>query len=145
MILSTEEYYALGFSAEDTDLLESCLKRAEYVLNGLSDGKASAVAAAGGKPAEYVKQACGFQAQALVKEQSSRTESASSSESSEGSEKVTVGDFSYSTSTGSSSSNNSSSGTEVVTEAIETNTVVVHLLRTAGCLFGGYGGMEVRE
>ena len=66
MILTKEEYLALGFDGgegtQSTDvLLANCIKRAEYVLNGLTDGAAARTAQRGGAPAEYVKQACGFQ------------------------------------------------------------------------------------
>lgn len=175
MILTKEEYLALGFDdGSDTQnggrLLTDCLKRAEYVVNGLTDGMAAQTALRGGKPAEYVKQACGFQAQAMLRYEIARaengsvqdtggsssesgSESSGSSQSSESSEKVTIGDFSYSVSSGSSSgttsgsSSGSSSGSvsgtaEVIVQPFETNTVVVSLLRAAGCLFGV---AEVRE
>ncbi|MDE6031353.1 MAG: hypothetical protein K2G32_07020 [Oscillospiraceae bacterium] len=177
MILTKEEYLALGFDdGSDTQngskLLTDCLKRAEYVVNGLTDGMAAQTALRGGKPAEYVKQACGFQAQAMLRYEIARaesdgtiqetggsssesgSESSGSSQSSESSEKVTIGDFSYSVSSGSSSgttsgsSSGSSSGSvsggtaEVIVQPFETDTVVVSLLRAAGCLFGV---AEVRE
>lgn len=194
MILTKEEYLSLGFDggggtqdsgAENSDkLLTDCLKRAEYVLNGLTDGAAARTALRGGQPAEYVKQACGFQAQAMLryeiarkeyessiresiggsesessKESESGSESSGSSQSSQNAEKVTIGDFSYSVSSGSSSGSSSSnssgsssssgrsssSSTQGIAEVIqpfETDTVVISLLRAAGCLFAA---AEVRE
>lgn len=167
MILTREEYLALGFDGADGTqgadaLLTNCLKRSEYVLNGLTDGAAARTARKGGTPAEYVRQACGFQAQAMLRYEISReretgggsesesgSESSGSSQSSESSEKVTIGDFSYSVSSGSSSGSNSGSSSngsgkseEAMIQPFETDTTVIKLLRAAGCLFGA---AEVRE
>ena len=170
MILTKEEYLALGFDGGESTqgaekLLINCLKRAEYVLNGLTDGAAARTVQRGGIPSEYVKQACGFQAQAMLRyetlraeicggsESESGSESSGSSQSSESSEKVTIGDFSYSVSSGSSSGNSSGSSSgsssngagesdEAIIQPFETNTTVIKLLRAAGCLFGAVGVRE---
>jgi hypothetical protein len=139
MILTVEEYREMGFDEDDEELLERCLKRAEFVIIGLTEGRALSALNGGGKPAEFVKQACLLQAQAILREEQEYENSIKNSESAESSEKVTVGDFSYSTSTGSSSGKGSSSS---IVSAFSTSNVVIHLLRAAGCMFGA---TEVRE
>ncbi len=127
MIITAEEYRAMGFTAEDDEVLENCLKRADFVLDSLTAGKASAVAEKGGKPAQYVKQAAAFQTSSMVRAE----ELISTGNKSE--ERVSLGDYSY-------TSVNSSE--EDVIEPVDTNVTVIRLLRAAGCLFGG---LEARE
>lgn len=127
MIITAEEYHAMGFTAEDDEVLENCLKRADFVLDSLTAGKASAMAEKGGKPAQYVKQAAAFQTSSMVRAE----ELISTGNKSE--ERVSLGDYSY-------TSVNSSE--EDVIEPVDTNVTVIRLLRAAGCLFGG---LEARE
>ena len=127
MIITAEEYRAMGFTADDDEVLENCLKRADFVLDSLTAGKASAMAEKGGKPAQYVKQAAAFQTSSMVRAE----ELISTGNKSE--ERVSLGDYSY-------TSVNSSE--EDVIEPVDTNVTVIRLLRTAGCLFGG---LEARE
>lgn len=126
MILTIDEYKDMGFNSEDDELTSACIKRAEYVLNGLSGGKAIAVVQANGEEADYVKQACAFQANAIIREELAlRGENID--------EKVSLGDFSYS---------KSSSGGSDYAKPLDTNFTVIRLLRLAGCL---YTGTEVCE
>lgn len=131
MIITAEEFREMGFTASDDEELERCLLRAEYTIAGLTEGRYQTALAAGGKAAEYVKQAAGFQTCKLVKQQEQLSSAAGSSE------KVAIGDFSYSVSAESST-----------TAAAEEETVfdmsaqTVRLLRAAGCLFSG---REVRR
>lgn len=127
MIITAEEYRAMGFTAEDDEVLENCLKRADFVLDSLTAGKASAMAEKGGKPAQYVKQAAAFQTSSMVRAE----ELISTGNKSE--ERVSLGDYSY-------TSVNSSE--EDVIEPVDTNVTVIRLLRAVGCLFGG---LEARE
>ena len=121
MIITAQEYRAMGFTAEDDEVLENCLKRADFVLDSLTAGKASAVAEKGGKPAQYVKQAAAFQTSSMVRAE----ELISTGNKSE--ERVSLGDYSY-------ISVNSSE--EAIIEPVDTNVTVIRLLRAAGCLFG---------
>jgi len=86
---------------------------------------------AGGKPAELVKQAAGFQTYILLRE-NERYEKSSHS----GSEKVSIGDYSYSTQSSESSDSGSTASDD------ENSLNVIRLLRAAGCL---YAGVEVLE
>ncbi len=118
MIITAEEYREMGFTAEDDSVLESCLQRAEYTLMGLTEGRLQAALAAGGMAADYVRQAAGFQTCKLVKEQQLGNGSHS--------EKVTIGDYSYSV-----------SETEDSDAVYDMSMQAVRLLKAAGCLFGG--------
>lgn len=141
MIITVEEFKEMGFASDDDNLTEACIKRAEFVLNGLSGGRAIFVSQTGGAAADYVKQACAFQANAIMREENALREQNSESEQKTQSniEKVSIGDFSYSCSTSSSGSSQNKS-TNV--ETLDTNFTVIRLLRAAGCL---YSGMEVCE
>ena len=57
MIITANEYKEMGFDATDEALLEKCIKRAEFVLNGISGGRASAIALGATPAADFVKQA----------------------------------------------------------------------------------------
>ena len=130
MIITTDEYYDMGFYAQDGELLERCIQRAEYILNSLSGGRASA--AKDERAVQYIKQAAAFQANMLYKEESAENGTDASSTE----ERVSIGDFSYTT--------KSSEDTEgaVITEPLDTGLTVIGLLKAAGCL---YGGMEARS
>lgn len=126
MIITADEYRDMGFTASDSKELERCLQRAEYTIAGLTEGRYEAALAAGGKAAEYVKQAAAFQTCKLVK-QEEQIASASGN-----SEKVTIGDYSYSAS--------SESSTAVAGDddcVFDMSMQTIRLLRAAGCLFGG--------
>lgn len=125
MIINAEEYYDMGFTASNSTELNGCLKRAEYTIAALTEGRYEAALAAGGKAAEYVKQAAAFQTYKLVKEQQNTVSSSSS-------DKVTIGDYSYT-----SSSEQSSASAEQNDSVYDLSMQTVRLLKAAGCLFGG--------
>ena len=122
MIISKEEFKELGFTcdAQNEELLESCLKRAEYILNALCGSVLASAMAQSKSNASLIKQAAAFQADALLKAETGTN----------GMERVSLGDLSY---TESSSSN----GTADVSQTVK------KLLRAAGCLSGA--AVEVRE
>ncbi len=126
MIITADEYRSMGFSCDDDELLESCLMRAEYTLSGLTEGRILNALAAGGMACEYAKQAAAFQTCKLVKQEQQIAAVAG------GSEKVTIGDFSYSVSTDSVAAD--ASGAESV---YDLSMQAVRMLKAAGCLFGG--------
>lgn len=126
MIITADEYREMGFTASDSAELSRCLLRAEYTIAGLTEGRHELALAAGGKAAEYVKQAAGFQTQKLVKQQEEISAASGNSE------KVTIGDYSYSVSSESSTSSSESDDC-VYDMSMQT----IRLLRAAGCLFGG--------
>lgn len=129
MILTKEEFNALGFEWSDDTELESCLERAGFVLTALTQGKAAAALAAGGEAARLVKQAAAFQTLELL-----RREYGTGS-GGENSEKYTVGDFSYSVT---KSTESSTTGVE----PYDSSLAVIGLLRAAGCLFSGVEAIE---
>ena len=135
MIITAEEFRNMGFDWDDDAELDSALKRAEYVILGLTDGRATAALAAGGKAEQYVKQAAAFQTMEILEKEYSGG-SGSSSESGSTEERVSIGDFSYT-----SSSSSSQSGSSTVTP-FDTSLTIIHLLRTAGCLFSGTEAAE---
>lgn len=149
MIITANEYKDMGFDATDDALLEKCIKRAEFVLNGISGGRAATIALGSTPAADYVKQAAAFQTYAIYREETALlAESSESSEQSGSStktdERVTIGDFTYSTGTSSSSSSGSvsKSSSELGIEPLDINQTVAKLLRAAGCF---YGAAEVKE
>lgn len=146
MIITANEYKEMGFDATDEALLEKCIKRAEFVLNGITGGRASAIALGTTPAADYVKQACAFQTCAIYREETAilAESSEQSGSSSKTDERVTIGDFTYSTGTSSSSSSGSSSKitSALVAEPLDINQTVARLLRAAGCF---YGAAEVKE
>ena len=130
MLITAEEYSSMGFPTVSGGNLESCILRSDYIIGALTEGRAAKAVAAGGQPAQFVKQAAGFQTYMLMKE----LETIESSQKS-GTEKVALGDYSYSTQT---SENN-----EVQTSDSENTGInVIRLLKAAGCL---YAGVEVVE
>ena len=109
MIITANEYKEMGFDATDNVLLEKCIKRAEFVLNGITGGRATLIALGTTLAADFVKQAAAFQTNVIYREETALlAESSESSEqsgsSSKTDERVTIGDFTYSTGTSSSSS-----------------------------------------
>ena len=149
MIITANEYKEMGFDATDDALLEKCIKRAEFVLNGISGGRAATIALGSTPAADYVKQAAAFQTYAIYREETALlAESSESSEQSGSStktdERVTIGDFTYPTGTSSSSSSGSvsKSSSELGIEPLDINQTVAKLLRAAGCF---YGAAEVKE
>ncbi len=126
MIITADEYRDMGFEASDGAELERCLQRAEYTIAGLTEGRYEAALAAGGRAAEYVKQAAAFQTRKLVQQEEQIAAASGSSE------KVTIGDYSYSSSSESSTAL-AASDDSVFDMSMQT----IRLLRAAGCLFGG--------
>lgn len=124
MIITAQEYRDMGFTAENNETLENCLLRASYIIAALTEGRHETALAAGGKAADYVKQAAAFQTCKLVKEEENADVEQSSSE------KVSIGDYSYTTQAQTAAHDYSDSFYDM-----STNTV--RLLRAAGCLFGG--------
>lgn len=145
MIITANEYKEMGFDATNEALLEKCIKRAEFVLNGISGGRASAIALGATPAADFVKQAAAFQTCAIYREETALLAESSeqSGSSSKTDERVTIGDFTYSTGTSSSSSSGSSSkSSSAASEPLDINQTVAKLLRAAGCF---YGAAEVKE
>ena len=130
MLITAEEYSSMGFPTVSGGNLESCIMRSDYIIGALTEGRAAKAVAAGGQPAQFVKQAAGFQTYMLLKEMETIEKSQKS-----GSEKVTLGDYSYISQTSESS--------DVQTSDSDTAGInVIRLLRAAGCLFAG---VEVSE
>ena len=130
MLITAEEYSSMGFPAVSGGNLESCIMRSDYIIGALTEVRAAKAVAAGGQPAQFVKQAAGFQTYMLLKEMETMEKSQKS-----GSEKVALGDYSYSSQTSESS--------DVQTSDSDTAGInVIRLLRAAGCL---YAGVEVSE
>ena len=134
MLITAEEYISMGFPEVNPQDLSGCIMRSDYIISALTEGRAEKTVSSGGKPAELVKQAAGFQTYQLLREMEF-TKGSSNSKS--GSEKVSVGDYSYSTQTSESSSTQLYSG-----DCDEAGLNVIRLLRASGCLFAG---VEVRE
>lgn len=127
MIITKEEFFEMGFTADDDALLERCIKRAEFVLNGLTGNRASVAALGGGAAADLVKQAAAFQTDSLLKEE----RAANTIGAGKNTERVAIGDFSY-----------TSSNTNEAVQPLDRDKTVIKLLRAAGCL---YCGTEVLE
>ena len=146
MIITANEYREMGFDATDNELLEKCIKRAEFVLNGITGGRATLVALGTTPAADFVKQAAAFQASAIYREETALSAELSeqSGSSSKTDERVTIGDFTYSTGTSSSSSSGSASksSSALGIEPLDITQTVARLLRAAGCF---YGAAEVKE
>ena len=130
MLITAQEYASMGFPEITGGNIEGCILRSEYIIGALTSGRAAKAVQSGGKPAELVKQAAGFQTYMLLCE----TERAERREKS-GTERVSLGDYSYTSQT--------SENSEVQSGDCEnTGLTVVHLLSAAGCL---YAGVEVAE
>ena len=57
MLITASEYSSMGFPAVSGGDVESCIKRSDYIISALTEGRAEKSVEAGGKPAELVKQA----------------------------------------------------------------------------------------
>lgn len=68
MLITASEYSSMGFPAVSGGDVESCIKRSDYIISALTEGRAEKSVEAGGKPAELVKQAAGFQTYILLRE-----------------------------------------------------------------------------
>ena len=132
MILSKNEFKELGFvcGTQNEKLLESCLKRAEYVLNALCGGALASAMAQSKSNTELIKQAAAFEADALLKAECSPTAEPSNSTT-----RVALGDLSYTESAGYTES--------AKTSAVDVPQTVERLLRAAGCFSGA--AVEVIE
>lgn len=130
MLITAEEYKSMGFPEADSDDLSGCLLRADYIIGALTEGRAAEAVRSGGKPCELVKQAAGFQTYVLLREMEEVSRSSQS-----GSEKVSIGDYSYST--------QRSESAEVYTADCDSSSMnVIRLLRASGCMFVGVEVLE---
>ena len=68
MLITASEYSSMGFPAVSGGDVESCIKRSDYIISALTEGRAEKSVEAGGKPAELGKQAAGFQTYILLRE-----------------------------------------------------------------------------
>ena len=112
MIISKDDFKELGFicEARDEERLESCIKRAEHILNALCGGALASAMAQSTGSASLIRQAVAFEADALLKAESST----------DGMARVSLGDLSYTESS-------SAGGTADVSQTVR------KLLRAAGC------------
>lgn len=131
MLITAQEYSSMGFPAVTGGDLDSCILRSDYIIGALTEGKAAKAVHDGGEPAKLVKQAAGFQTFLLMKETAREAERVEKS----GSEKVSIGDYSY-------SSESRENSTTEASEYDDTALNVIRLLRASGCL---YAGVEVLE
>lgn len=131
MLITAEEYRSMGFPEVSGGDLESCILRSDYIIGALTEGKAAKAIQDGGQPAQFVKQAAGFQTYLLMREAEYEAQRVERS----GTEKVALGDYSYSSESRESSSSENS-------DCAETGLNVIRLLRASGCL---YAGVEVLE
>lgn len=121
MIIDKNDFKELGFvcDTQNEQLLESCIKRAEYVLNALCGGTLASAMAQSESNAALIKQAAAFEADALLKAELSGDMT-----------RVSLGDLSYTESTAKS--------------PLDVPQTVKKLLCAAGCFFGA-GSVEVIE
>lgn len=134
MLITTEEYIGMGFPEVNSRNIPGCIQRSDYIISALTEGRAEKAVQSGGKQAELVKQAAGFQTYQLLREMELID---GSGDSSSGSEKVTIGDYSYSTQKSQGSTANT-----FTADCDEAGLNTIRLLRAAGCMFAG---VEVRE
>ena len=139
MIITIKEFKELGFLCEtkNEQLLESCIKRAEYVLNALCGGMLASAMAQSKNNASLIKQAAAFEADALLKaelkqQQVEKAEQTSSNENA--STHVSIGDLSYTESSGSGSSSKTSTESVSADKPFDVPRTVERLLRAAGCV-----------
>lgn len=130
MIITAEEFRSFGFDWDNDAELDKAIKRAEYVVLGLTDGRANKALAAGGTAARYVKQAAAMQTLEILNSTFGEGGSASGRHE----ERVSVGDYSYSSSVSSETSGGAA--------ALDTGLAIVGMLRAAGCLFSGTEAVE---
>lgn len=118
MIISKQEFKELGFEcdAQSESRLESCIKRAEIVLNALCRGTLKSAMTRSGSAA-LIKQAAALEADALLRAERELAVS---------SERVSIGDLSYS----------ESSKISALENAVNVPDTVKKLLYAAGCSFG---------
>ncbi len=132
MIIDKEQFKELGFecSAENEELLNGCLKRAEYMLNALCGNALQSAMSQSESSCALIKQAAAFQADLLLKPALAAKSEASTT-------RVSLGDLSY--------TENSSEGADPeTTAAVDVTETVKRLLRAAGC-FWGLGSVGVVE
>lgn len=144
MIITAEEYTEMGFTYDSEDDIEGCLKRAEYIISAVTEGRCASALAAGGAAADLVKQAAGFQTNMLIRRERELKAVSGGSGSSvrqSSTERVSIGDFSYSSGSSSSSSDTKALQTVLSSDAGLMGEETVRLLRASGCL---YTGREVR-
>ncbi len=134
MLITVEEYIGMGFPEVDSRNISGCIQRSDYIISALTEGRAEKALQSGGRQAELVKQAAGFQTYQLLREMELID---GSGDSSSGSEKVTIGDYSYSTQTSRGSTANT-----FTADCDDAGLNTIRLLRAAGCMFAG---VEVRE
>ncbi len=134
LLITVDEYKEMGFPVVKEENIPGCIMRSCYIINGLTNGRAEQTVKSGGEPSELVKQAAGFQTYQLLREMED-IENIRASNS--GSEKVTIGDYSYST-----QSSESSSSEVYRSDTAAAGVNVIRLLRAAGCMFAG---VEVQE
>lgn len=132
MIITITEFKELGFicDAQNEKLLETCIRRAEYVLNALCGGTLASAMAQSKSSAALVKQAAAFEANAIFQAELSKIKEEQTLNKENTSTHVSLGDLSYTESSGSSkasSLNGSADSTFNVTRTVE------RLLRAAGC------------
>ena len=122
MIINKNEFKDMGFvcASANEQLLESCIKRAEYILNAMCGGTLASAMTQCESNAALIKQAAAFEANALLKEELSGDDLS----------RVSIGDVSYSV--------------ELKTYSQNVSQTVKNLLRAAGC-FSGTAAVEVIE
>ncbi len=131
MLITAEEYKSMGFPEVSGADLDSCILRSDYIIGALTEGRAARAVQNGGQPAQFVKQAAGFQTYLLMREE----EEYSGSVERSGTERVSLGDYSYTSESRESSSSQSP-------DCAETGLNVIRLLRASGCLFAGVEVLE---
>lgn len=91
MIMTPEEYNALGYVAEcdDTEKLSLCLSRAEILMDTLSDGGCSSYDSLNDVQKEKLKSAVSFQTEYFLQN--------GIEDNTDESTRVSIGDFSYTT------------------------------------------------
>lgn len=128
MIISISEFKELGFSVDSQNekLLESCIKRAEHILNALCGGMIASAMAQSKSGASLIKQAAAFEADALIKAELKEKQAEQMSANESVSTHVSIGDLSYTESSKKSSGSASS--------PFDVPKTVERLLRAAGCV-----------
>lgn len=142
MIITAIEFRELGFicDSQNETLLNSCIKRAEYILNALCRGMLASAMAQSEENAALIKQATAFEAEALLKAKllEERAELnagklTQSSTSNSISKHVSIGDVSYTESNVSENSHKNASDSYFVSQPFNITKTVERLLRAAGC------------
>ena len=68
MLITVEEYIGMGFPEVDSRNISGCIQRSDYIIAALTEGRAEKALQSGGRQAELVKQAAGFQTYQLLRE-----------------------------------------------------------------------------